>query len=226
MRAKWLTIALTLAMFVASLFALPLIPAQFFPSSDRPELLVDLRLPQNASIFASETVARRIRRLSLRTIRMSRAGAPTSAAARSASICRSTCNCRTTSSARPSSSPRMCPPATACRRSWKMCWPMSSPASRAASHPLELGPPVGWPVQYRISGPEIAKVRDIALKARAGHCGKPERRAHQFRLVRAGPAGSHPDRPERGPPARAKLAGARRRAQHGHLGQRDYASSR
>jgi len=29
---------------------------------------------------------------------------------------------------------------------------------------LELGPPVGWPVQYRVSGPDIAQVRDIALK--------------------------------------------------------------
>jgi multidrug efflux pump subunit AcrB len=29
------------------------VPRQFFPSSDRPELLVDLRLPQNASIYAS-----------------------------------------------------------------------------------------------------------------------------------------------------------------------------
>ena len=40
-------------------FAIPLIPNQFFPSSDRPELLVDLRLPQNASIYATETVAGR-----------------------------------------------------------------------------------------------------------------------------------------------------------------------
>jgi multidrug efflux pump subunit AcrB len=30
--------------------------------------------------------------------------------------------------------------------------------------PLELGPPVGWPVQYRVSGPDISVVRDIALK--------------------------------------------------------------
>jgi multidrug efflux pump subunit AcrB len=29
---------------------------------------------------------------------------------------------------------------------------------------LELGPPVGWPIQYRVSGPEIAQVREIALK--------------------------------------------------------------
>ena len=41
-RARWLTIALALALFIASIFAMPLIPNQFFPSSDRPELLVDL----------------------------------------------------------------------------------------------------------------------------------------------------------------------------------------
>ena len=28
--------------------------------------------------------------------------------------------------------------------------------------PLELGPPVGWPVKYRVSGPDYAKVRQIA----------------------------------------------------------------
>ena len=59
MQAKWVTIAVTLALFIGSFLALPLIPPQFFPSSDRPELLVDLSLPRNASIFASEAVARR-----------------------------------------------------------------------------------------------------------------------------------------------------------------------
>ena len=37
------------------------IPRQFFPSSDRPELLVDLSLPQNASIYASETAGPALR---------------------------------------------------------------------------------------------------------------------------------------------------------------------
>jgi multidrug efflux pump len=58
-RAKWITIALTLALFAGSIFAVRLIPNQFFPSSDRPELLVDLRLPQNASIYASQAIAGR-----------------------------------------------------------------------------------------------------------------------------------------------------------------------
>ncbi len=38
------------------------------------------------------------------------------------------------------------------------------PSVVARVSPLELGPPVGWPVQYRVSGPDIAKVRAIALQ--------------------------------------------------------------
>ena len=38
-------------------------PQQFFPSSDRPELLVDLTLARNASIYASERVATRLEKL-------------------------------------------------------------------------------------------------------------------------------------------------------------------
>ena len=38
------------------------------------------------------------------------------------------------------------------------------PGLVARVYPLELGPPVGWPVQYRISGPDIAEVRAIAMK--------------------------------------------------------------
>ena len=58
MRMRWLTIALTLGLFRrCRSWPLPFVPRQFFPSSDRPELLVDLSLPQNASIDASQTVA-------------------------------------------------------------------------------------------------------------------------------------------------------------------------
>ena len=40
------------------------------------------------------------------------------------------------------------------------------PSAVARVSPLELGPPVGWPVQYRVSGPDPAQVREIALQAR------------------------------------------------------------
>jgi multidrug efflux pump subunit AcrB len=42
MRMRWLTIGITLACFVVSLLAVPLVPRQFFPPSDRPDLMVDL----------------------------------------------------------------------------------------------------------------------------------------------------------------------------------------
>ncbi len=60
MRARWLTIAVTIGLFGAALFAVRFVPAQFFPASDRPELVVDMTLPHNASIFASERTAERL----------------------------------------------------------------------------------------------------------------------------------------------------------------------
>ncbi|MGH8439481.1 MAG: efflux RND transporter permease subunit [Pseudomonas sp.] len=50
MRHRWLTIVGTILLFVLALFCMRFVQNQFFPSSDRPEILVDLNLPQNASI--------------------------------------------------------------------------------------------------------------------------------------------------------------------------------
>src|SRR6266850_2491995 len=54
MRAKWLTIGLTLAALAASIVGMRFVPQQFFPASDRPELLVDLKLSEASSIYATE----------------------------------------------------------------------------------------------------------------------------------------------------------------------------
>ncbi len=54
MRARWLVIAVTVGLFAASLYGYGFIQQQFFPASDRPELLVELTLPQDASIYATE----------------------------------------------------------------------------------------------------------------------------------------------------------------------------
>ena len=42
MRARWLVIAVTVGLFAASLYGYGFIQQQFFPASDRPELIVDL----------------------------------------------------------------------------------------------------------------------------------------------------------------------------------------
>ncbi|MDN4543597.1 efflux RND transporter permease subunit [Pseudomonas sp. C32] len=50
MRNRWWAIGFTLLLFALSVFSMRFVQNQFFPSSDRPEILVDLNLPQNASI--------------------------------------------------------------------------------------------------------------------------------------------------------------------------------
>ncbi|MBX8605255.1 efflux RND transporter permease subunit [Pseudomonas cichorii] len=59
MRHRWLAIGMTLLLFAASLFSMQFVQNQFFPSSDRPEILVDLNLPQNASINETRQVVDR-----------------------------------------------------------------------------------------------------------------------------------------------------------------------
>ncbi len=59
MRHRGLAIAITVGLFAASLFSMQFVQNQFFPSSDRPEILVDLNLPQNASINETRKVVDR-----------------------------------------------------------------------------------------------------------------------------------------------------------------------
>jgi multidrug efflux pump subunit AcrB len=163
MRAKWVTIALTLAFFVAAVLALPLIPRQFFPSSDRPELLVDLTLPQNASIYASEAVARNfdavlkddadvarwstyVGRGAIRFYLPLNVQLPNDFFAQAVIVAKDV--------------------AARERLQVKLTKVLADdfPSLVSRISPLELGPPVGWPVQYRVRGPEVAQVREIALK--------------------------------------------------------------
>ncbi|MGQ7904332.1 efflux RND transporter permease subunit, partial [Burkholderia sp. BC1] len=57
---RFVVLAITVALFVVSLLGFSLVPQQFFPSSDRPELLVDLRLPEGASFAATLRETQRV----------------------------------------------------------------------------------------------------------------------------------------------------------------------
>jgi multidrug efflux pump subunit AcrB len=161
-RAKWVTIPVTLGLFVASFLALPLIPRQFFPSSDRPEILVDLTLPQNASIYASETIAQRfdavlkgdpdvvrwstyVGRGAIRFYLPLNVQLPNDFFSQVVIIAKDV--------------------AARDRLQAKLDKILANdfPNAVARVYPLELGPPVGWPVQYRVSGPDLAKVRETAF---------------------------------------------------------------
>ena len=83
MRWRWATIGVTFAIFAVALYGMQFVPKQFFPASDRPELLVDSTLPDNSTIHETSAQMDRFEKRS-RAIPTSSAGALMSARARSA----------------------------------------------------------------------------------------------------------------------------------------------
>ena len=59
-RQRWLTLAVTVLIFAASVVLFSKVPQQFFPDSTRLELLVDLKLEEGASIHQTESAAKRL----------------------------------------------------------------------------------------------------------------------------------------------------------------------
>jgi multidrug efflux pump subunit AcrB len=224
LRARWATLALTVALFVASFLALPLVPRQFFPSSDRPELLVDLSLPQNASIFATETLSRRfdaafkddpdverwstyVGRGAIRFYLPLNVQLPNDFFAQAVIVAKDV-----------AARERL-------RAKLERLLANDFPSAVARVYPLELGPPVGWPVQYRVSGPDLSRVREIALKLAQVIATNPSAVHVNFDWIEpAAAADSH--RSGRGSPVGTELAGGSERAQYrrlrcaGHSGAR------
>ncbi|SHM51492.1 efflux RND transporter permease subunit [Rhizobacter sp. OV335] len=56
---RWITIGITIGIFVLGLMGMGKVQQQFFPDSSRPEILVDLWLPEGATIQSSEALAKR-----------------------------------------------------------------------------------------------------------------------------------------------------------------------
>ncbi|HEY2590402.1 MAG TPA: efflux RND transporter permease subunit, partial [Steroidobacteraceae bacterium] len=158
---RWNVIAGTVTAFVVALGAFTLVPRQFFPSSDRPELLVDLRLPENASFDATLREAQRFehdldgRREIDHYIDFVGAGAPRFflpldeqlPAPNLAQFVVTSKGVRERE-------------ALAASLDQLLRARYSSLRTRISR--LENGPPVGFPVQLRVSGPQIATVRQIA----------------------------------------------------------------
>ena len=163
MRAKWITIVVTVALFVAALAGTRLVPEQFFPASDRPELLVDLKLQDNASILATRDVVKAFDRMvtadpdverfstyvgqgAIRFYLPIDVALPNDFFAQSVVVTKGL-------KQREQVHARL-----------EQSLAAHFPEVVTRIYPLELGPPVGWPVKYRVSGPDLSRVRAIALQ--------------------------------------------------------------
>ena len=166
MRARWLTIGVTLAIFAGSIWGMRFVEQQFFPNSDRPELLIDITLPRNASI--SETRAE-VDRLDAYLEGHEHVLFWSSYVGRSAPrfilsyhVMTPGPNVGQIVIQTPSLEAR-----DALRAELEEMVKTSFPGVDAFVKLLEIGPPVGRPVQYRVSGPDIDRLPELGRQLAA-----------------------------------------------------------
>lgn len=159
MRANWLTVAVTLAMFAGSLYGLRFVESQFFPTSDRPELIIDITLRKNASFQATDTVM-----ADLDTWLTTRAEASYWSTYVGRSAPRFILAFDSVTPSDNFGQIVVMTPDLAARDALKAAvgdYAKTLPGVDLYAKFLELGPPVGKPVQYRLSGPDVNKVSDL-----------------------------------------------------------------
>jgi multidrug efflux pump len=156
-------LAVTLVLFVVAMAGFKLVPQQFFPSSDRPELLVDLRLQEGASFSATLREVQRFESTLKKHPEIDHfvdfvgAGAPRFYLPLDQQL--STPNFAQFVVTAKSVKDRE---RLAAALSEVLRTEYSSIRTRISR--LENGPPVGFPVQFRVTGPEIGAVRQLAQK--------------------------------------------------------------
>lgn len=170
MRHAKLTLAATVLMFCVSLGLAPFVPSQFFPSSDRPELVVDLRLRHDASIYASDAASQKldeILRGDAEIVHWS------SYVGRGAIRFYLPLDVQLNNDffAQTIIVTKSLEARERVKKRLEDALQQRFPEVVGRVFPLELGPPVGWPVQYRVSGDDPNKVREIADKV-AGILGR------------------------------------------------------
>jgi len=162
LRARLLVLAGTLALFLAALVGMRFVQQQFFPASDRPELLINVTLPQSASLNATRETVDRIENI-LRadpdvdywTFYVGQ-GAIRFYLPLDAQLAND-----------------FFAQAVVVTKGYKQRPEVQARIEKAISSgfddalirisALELGPPVGWPLKFRISGPDAMKVRELSM---------------------------------------------------------------
>lgn len=180
LRLKYLVIGTTIALFVAGLVGMQFVQQQFFPNSDRPELLVNLTLPQGSSINATRQVVDDLERI-LKTdpdIEHWSFYVGTGAVRFYLPLDQQLANDFFAQGVVVTKGFKL-RPAVQQRILVALQRPEFEHVMSRIS-PLELGPPVGWPLKFRISGPDAMKVRDLAQSFGALLGGTPNARNINF----------------------------------------------
>lgn len=162
LRHRWLVIVATLLSFVASLGGMGFVQQQFFPTSSRPELFIEVRMPEGSSISATGKAA---------------ADAEQLLAGDSDVVTYTTYVGQGSPRFFLALNPVLPNPSFALTvimtkgaearerlkaRLEKAIADGAVPQARVRIDRLNFGPPVGFPVQFRIVGEDPAKVRQIA----------------------------------------------------------------
>ena len=178
-RFRWVVIALTLGAFGAAIAAFTQVQQQFFPISSRPELFIEVRMPEGTSIGVTEAAAKKAEALikgdpdlEYYTTYVGE-GSPRFPGAQSGAAERELRAHR--------HDDQGCGSARAAEGAPRRLVAQNViPEARLRIDRLNFGPPVGFPVQFRVLGPDGDSVRSVADKVRTAMRANPHTRDVQF----------------------------------------------
>jgi multidrug efflux pump subunit AcrB len=162
---RWITIGLTIATLALGVLGMGKVQQQFFPDSSRPEILVELWLPEGTAFAANAEVTHRVE-----TSLMQQAGVSTVSTWIGSGVPRFYLPL---DQVFPQSNvsqlivvPHDLKAREALRRDLPAYMAQAFPEVRARVKLLPNGPPVPYPVQFRVSGPNPQMLRERANEVR------------------------------------------------------------
>ena len=172
---RWLTIGATVLTFALGLVGMGKVQQQFFPDSSRPEILVDLWLPEGSSFAVNEALAKKVEARML-----AEPGVKTVSTWVGSGVPRFYLPLDQTFPQTNVSQLIVVPQDLKVRESLRKKMPAllaeEFPEIRGRVKLLPNGPPVPYPVQFRVVGPDPAVLRELADEVKAAMRASPNTR--------------------------------------------------
>ncbi len=166
LRRPWMVIGATVASFIAAGVGMSFVQQQFFPTSSRPELFIEVRMPEGTSIEATAAAARKAEHLLKDDADVAHyttyvgQGSPRFFLALNPVLPNASFALTVIMTKGSEARERLKAKLEAAVADGAV------PEARVRIDRLNFGPPVGFPVQFRVVGPDADKVREIAGQVR------------------------------------------------------------